>query len=270
MLKILHSADQDLEIFEDVFETRPLPFFDTQEAATLCGEGEGIGYQKMLQQLFNIDHDKTEQKGDWLKRPLHHDQLNYAAFDVFYLPRIYDLFTQRLTEKNRLEWIAPIQDKIYMPRNQLLDIQKAWLRLPAPKMSVASRLALILLAAWREATAQETNKHRKWILKDHELIYVSQKISAKKLNGTDFLKEHAYLKEEIESICDEVRALTAKEQKEALQTLLKKHAYIKPTGELQKRIEAVRKEMQYITQREHVPLNYFASKREIEAWAERH
>ena len=44
LLKVLHSARQDLEIFFHETGKLPKPIFDTQVAAMVCGFGESVGY----------------------------------------------------------------------------------------------------------------------------------------------------------------------------------------------------------------------------------
>ena len=43
ILKVFHSARQDLEIFFLIMDALPEPIFDTQVAAMVCGFGDSVG-----------------------------------------------------------------------------------------------------------------------------------------------------------------------------------------------------------------------------------
>src|SRR5947207_2040040 len=49
VIKVFHSARQDLEIFYHLTGKIPEPLFDTQVAAMVCGFGESIGYNVLAQ-----------------------------------------------------------------------------------------------------------------------------------------------------------------------------------------------------------------------------
>ena len=51
ILKIMHSASEDLVAFKHACGVVPTPLFDTQQAAALTGIGGGLGYQKLVEQL---------------------------------------------------------------------------------------------------------------------------------------------------------------------------------------------------------------------------
>ncbi|MDP6932852.1 MAG: ribonuclease D, partial [Myxococcota bacterium] len=70
ILKVLHAATQDLEIFLDRTGQVPAPVFDTQIAASVCGLGESPGYAKLVASLLNVQIDKASQVTDWSLRPL--------------------------------------------------------------------------------------------------------------------------------------------------------------------------------------------------------
>ena len=69
-VKCLHSASEDLEVFEHWLQVLPSPLFDTQRAAALLGLGGGLGYRAIVAQFFEVDLPKEETQSDWLQRPL--------------------------------------------------------------------------------------------------------------------------------------------------------------------------------------------------------
>ena len=93
VVKVFHAARQDVEIFYHLTRQIPTPLFDTQTAAMVCGYGENVGYQKLVQDLLGITLDKSMRVTDWSRRPLTEDQVQYALHDVTPagdLPRAFD------------------------------------------------------------------------------------------------------------------------------------------------------------------------------------
>ena len=100
--KVFHASQQDMEIFHHQFDVLPSPVFDTQIAAGLLGYGEQIGYAALIKTLLNVEVDKSQTRTDWLKRPLNHRQIQYAASDVYYLAKAYPIILEKLDDLNRL------------------------------------------------------------------------------------------------------------------------------------------------------------------------
>ena len=79
---VMHSAGEDMEAMAELLPHGPWQLFDTQIAASFAGLGAGLGYQKLVATLLDIDLPKGETRSDWLRRPLSPQQLEYAAQDV--------------------------------------------------------------------------------------------------------------------------------------------------------------------------------------------
>ena len=79
VLKLVHAASEDLELFAHCYGATPRPLFDTQTACAFLGLGLSVGYQRLLNTLFELDVDKHETRSDWLQRPLTQSQQRYAA-----------------------------------------------------------------------------------------------------------------------------------------------------------------------------------------------
>src|SRR3546814_4093721 len=58
IVKVLHSARQDMEIFFHMTGRLPAPIFDTQVAAMVCGFGESVGYDTLARKLTGAQIDK--------------------------------------------------------------------------------------------------------------------------------------------------------------------------------------------------------------------
>ena len=85
VLKVFHSARQDIEIFVNLTGSVPEPLFDTQVAAMVCGFGDSVGYETLVNRLAGKRIDKTSRFTDWSRRPLTDKQLRYALADVIHL-----------------------------------------------------------------------------------------------------------------------------------------------------------------------------------------
>ncbi|MEO5703298.1 MAG: ribonuclease D [Gammaproteobacteria bacterium] len=175
VVKVMHSARQDLEIFYDLRHALPYPLFDTQIAATVSGYGDQVGYGALVEGMFSVDLDKSHTRTDWGQRPLDPKQLRYAADDVRYLVQIYMRQRDELTRNGRLDWLA--EDFA-----ELTDVQKyinsplsAWRRIRQANTLKGVQLAVLrALAAWREERAKAANKPRKWIISDDILLELAR------------------------------------------------------------------------------------------------
>jgi len=169
--KVLHASQQDLEIFNHLFNTLPSPIFDTQIAAGLLGYGDQIGYAALIKKELNIDIDKSQTRTDWMKRPLSKEQLLYAANDVYYLARAYPKMIQQLEALNRLEWLQGDFSSLCLPAQYKVDNQNIWKKVKGNQKLNGAQLAILqALAAWREETAQKRDRPRRRILPDDALI----------------------------------------------------------------------------------------------------
>ncbi|MDF2812042.1 MAG: rnd, partial [Microvirga sp.] len=76
--KVFHSARQDLEIVWNLGQLVPSPLFDTQIAAMVCGYGDSVSYEQLVNDLAKARVDKSSRFTDWSRRPLTDAQLTYA------------------------------------------------------------------------------------------------------------------------------------------------------------------------------------------------
>ena len=167
LLKVLHSAGQDLELFVQRGGDCPRPLFDTQVAAALLGHGEQLGYAALVERRLGLGVDKSLSRTDWSKRPLSDAQLAYAADDVRHLSALYPALRAELEARGRLPWLEAECARLTDARRYRADPANAWRgvkglgRLPPAAQHLAARLA-----AWREEEAVRRNRPRRWILDD--------------------------------------------------------------------------------------------------------
>ena len=87
VVKVFHSARQDLEIVWNLGGLVPEPLFDSQVAAMVCGYGDSVSYEQLVNDLAKAKVDKSSRFTDWSRRPLTEAQLTYALSDVTHLVR---------------------------------------------------------------------------------------------------------------------------------------------------------------------------------------
>ena len=172
--KVLHAADQDLEIFLNLLGEIPAPVFDTQIAAAVCDMGEQPGYAKVVETLLGVQIDKSSQQTDWSIRPLSSRQIRYAIGDVTHLCKVYELLLDKLTQSERLSWIATDMDALLNPNRYRTDPSEAYLRIKIRRPKRKALAVLRELAAWRETAARARNLPRKWVAPDEALSEIAQ------------------------------------------------------------------------------------------------
>jgi ribonuclease D len=173
IVKVLHAADQDLEIFLNMLEEVPGPIFDTQIAAAVCGMGEQPGYAKVVEHILGIQIDKSSQLTDWSIRPLSDRQVQYAIGDVTHLCHIYESLSEQLEKTGRTSWIASDMEKLLEPSRYRTDPKDAYRRVKIRRPKRKTLAVLREVASWRERRAQERNIPRKWVAPDEALAEIA-------------------------------------------------------------------------------------------------
>ena len=169
VLKVMHSASEDLIAFKHACGVVPTPLFDTQIAAALAGVGAGVGYQRLVQDTLGVALVKGETRSDWLRRPLSPAQLEYAADDVRHLFALHDQLDARLGELDRRDWLT--EDCARLVGNAQRDELERWPHLSlrvAQFLDHDAQIRLLRLLRWRDAYARASDRPRNWIL-DGEL-----------------------------------------------------------------------------------------------------
>ena len=105
LVKVLHAARQDIEIFWHQGDVIPDPLFDTQIAAMVCGFGDSASYETLVRRLTNARLDKSARFTDWSRRPLSNRQLEYALADVTHLCDVYQKLARELQRTGRESWV---------------------------------------------------------------------------------------------------------------------------------------------------------------------
>ena len=177
IIKILHAASQDLEIFYWLRREVPTNLFDTQIAAPLLGYQEQIGYGNLVGEVLGVSLSKSHSRADWTRRPLPKQQVQYAADDVIYLARMYPIMRDKLKQLDRLQWLDGEWQNLTNPDLYEKPADEVWKRLRGIDKLKGGRLSVAQhLAQWRELTARERNLPRNWLLKDDVLTDLSKQM----------------------------------------------------------------------------------------------
>ncbi len=176
-LKLFHAGRQDLEILYRLRGMLPTPLFDTQLAAALLGHGDQVGYGPLVEQVLGIVLEKGHSRTDWSQRPLSAEQLAYAADDVRYLLPLHEALQQRLQTLGRASWLDEDFAALAAPESYQSDPAQQWQRLSGVNRLKEGRQRAIAraLAEWREETAQQLDRPRKWVLSDEPLLDIARR-----------------------------------------------------------------------------------------------
>ena len=174
--KVFHSPSEDLEIFHHALGCAPVPLFDCQVAATLCGLGGSLGYVHLVSRLFDVELGKGVQRSNWLRRPLSGEQVRYAGLDVAYLLPAHERLLARLRDLGREDWAEEEFDRLLRNAEARLDQGWSYSRLRRPGMSRRQLAALEALCAWRERLARRRDVPRGFVLKDETLVDLARRM----------------------------------------------------------------------------------------------
>jgi len=176
IVKVLHAARQDYEIFFHATGRLPAPLFDTQAAAGLAGFSDQAGYATLVKELLGVELTKSHTRADWSRRPLAEAELAYAADDVRYLGALYDKLRAALESRSRLAWLDAEVAALTDPATYRPDPATSWKRIRGNQRLKPRELAVLAaLAAWRETVAIEVNRPRQWIVRDEILLDLARR-----------------------------------------------------------------------------------------------
>ena len=175
LMKIFHSARQDLELFFNHTGHLPTPLFDTQIAAALLGRPDQIAYAGLVKEYFSLELDKSSSRTDWTKRPLSVAQVEYAADDVRYLAEIKQFLQDELVERSRQSWLVEECERLCRVDLYDNDPDLAWRKVKGiEKLEPKLLASAVSIAIWRERVAQRRDLPRGWVLKDDRIVAIAR------------------------------------------------------------------------------------------------
>lgn len=175
VVKVMHAAQQDLEILQRRWGQLPQPLFDTQIAAALLGQGEQLGYAALVKALLGVNLDKSQTRTDWSRRPLSEAQLRYAVDDVRYLGALYRQQRQALEARQRLDWLWAEGQALSSALDGLASAD-LWRRVKGHRNLRGVQLAVLqALAQWRDEQAEQRDLPRQWLVNDETLVNLARR-----------------------------------------------------------------------------------------------
>ncbi len=172
--KVFHAARQDIEIIFHLGNLIPHPIFDTQVAAMVCGFGDSVSYDQLVQKVKNIHLDKSSRFTDWSRRPLSDKQLDYALADVTHLRDVYLKLKAELEREGRTSWLADEMAVLEARETYDMHPDDAWQRLKMRLKKPQELMVMKTVAAWREREARGRNVPRSRVLKDDAIFEIAQ------------------------------------------------------------------------------------------------
>ena len=170
IIKIFHSGRQDMEIFYHLFGELPKPIYDTQIAAMVCGFGDQVSYENLVNTLLNIRIDKSSRVSNWSFRPLTEKQIIYALSDVTHLVRIYEKLKNQISNGNRSLWIEDEMKSLAEIKNYKINPSEAWMKIKIKSTKREYLNRVKFLAEWRENVSIKSNIPKNRIMRDDTLL----------------------------------------------------------------------------------------------------
>tara|TARA_B100001971_G_scaffold214762_1_gene254158 strand:+ start:9686 stop:10921 length:1236 start_codon:yes stop_codon:yes gene_type:complete len=171
-VKILHDAQQDLNILHRTCGGLPKNVFDTQRSSGFVGLSSTISLSELLKTLLKVRLAKTETRSDWVARPLTDAQIKYAEDDVRYSVDLMLNIMGKAETLGRKEWILD-EMKIYEDESNYSERDPDY-EMPRVRgsgsLTQQQRNVLRALGAWRELKARRRNLPRGFVLSDDALV----------------------------------------------------------------------------------------------------
>ncbi len=175
LVKVFHSARQDIEVLYQLENTMPANLFDTQIASIFKKHGDLAGFARVIKAELNIELDKSQTRTNWHARPLSEEQINYALDDVRYLAPLYQKYLQELTPA-QLQAVTEDCELLLDESLYKADPQSAGKRIKNLKGLRAKGMAIVnKLAEWREVYAIEHNQPKKWVMGDDVIVNIAKR-----------------------------------------------------------------------------------------------
>jgi ribonuclease D len=175
VVKLVHAGGQDLQIFNQMFDTPANNVFDTQIAAAFLGYGHQAGLADLVKRVLDGPQlSKKFQFTDWAARPLSTDQIEYAMDDVRFLPRLHHTLLGELESRGRLSWARTEFHRAQQRACARVPADELYLRLNISGLSRRGLAVLRELAMVRDAIAREIDKPPGFIVSDLTMVQLAK------------------------------------------------------------------------------------------------
>lgn len=154
ILKVFQSCDEDIRLFKG-YGCNPQNVFDNAVAASMLGYPK-ISLKAILKEKLDIEIDKSQQKSNWIKRPLTNSQIIYSAIDVIYLFKIMDILLDEVKKLN-------LEEELNLNNQKLLKLDENFVEqhlrkiLKKVRMSDYEKYILKEIYYFRDSVARRYN-----------------------------------------------------------------------------------------------------------------
>ncbi len=170
LLKVIHSARQDLELLYNFFGFIPKNLFDTQIAVLFLGYKDSPSFELIVSDFLDKKVNKELQFSDWLARPLSVDQLKYAVMDANLLYELFFAVKKRLNDLNRFEWALEESNLIKCGDKFTIPIENMLIKFTNFLSKEKDLIICYNLLFWREEKAKSLDTPRGHVIKDEVII----------------------------------------------------------------------------------------------------
>ncbi|KAG0266773.1 exosome nuclease subunit [Actinomortierella ambigua] len=191
IVKVLHGAESDIIWLQRDFGVYIVNLFDTYHASKVLEFGSH-SLAHLLKYYCDFDADKRYQLADWRIRPLPKEMLEYARSDTHFLLYIYDRMRQTLidqgnpTTHNLLKAVLKRSEETSVRKHEkeIYDAEggegpNGWRPLYSRwNRALDNQQFAVFLAlhAWRDQTAREEDESVRYVLPNHMLFTLAEKM----------------------------------------------------------------------------------------------
>lgn len=188
LVKIIHSARNDIAILRRVLSVEFSNVFDTQIAAAFLGYGEQTSLFTLLSEALGIKAHKAFCLSDWSRRPLADEQIEYALDDVRLLVPLHAKLDSDLVRRKRADWYGLEAVGLVDPRTYETSLAEIYRRARSSgKLKKNSLPVLWALVKWREAKARGLDRPRGHVATDSLLARLAM-MSPRSMDSLDRLR----------------------------------------------------------------------------------
>ncbi|XP_046669774.1 exosome component 10 [Homalodisca vitripennis] len=184
IVKVFHGADSDVQWLQRDLCLYVVNMFDTYQASLLLSLPR-LSLAFLLKTFCNIDANKHFQLYDWRTRPLSKEAIKYAREDTHYLLYIYDMLWNKLLEKSSggpqllqsaLFRSADTCKKRYWKSIFKENSHEHMYYQSKKNFDNRQMFAFKELYAWRDKTAREEDESTGYVLPNHMLLLIAEKL----------------------------------------------------------------------------------------------
>lgn len=193
LIKVFHSARQDIELLFYLFKRIPENIYDIQLSSLVIGYKDPPSLNTLCKDFLAIYIKKDNQNIDWRNRPLSNSQIDYAIKDVKYLIPLYQKVNSLVLKLNRMDWLEDKYSKLKDIKYYNQKEKNAWEKINfKPKYTNELKL-LKKFSEIRERISKRLNIPPRHLISDSNIINIC-KYNKKNDDSCNFIKDQKIFK----------------------------------------------------------------------------